>query len=64
MFQYVIPLSINWAVNSSFFLFTNAEKYSGHLDLSPPGALAGCIGGDKKPSIVPPDKSDLKCKSP
>lgn len=31
MFQYVISLSINWAVNGSFFLFTNAEKHSGTL---------------------------------
>lgn len=62
MFQYMIPLSINWAVNGSSFLFTNAKKTPRHLDLSLSGALAGCIGSDKKPSIGLRDNSDLKPK--
>lgn len=53
-FQYVIPLSISWAVNARFFLFTNAKNKERkmyifkHFDLFMPGALPGCIGGDKK----------------
>lgn len=31
MYEYVILLSINWAVNGSFFLFTNARKHSDTL---------------------------------
>lgn len=31
MHRYMIPLSINWAVNGSFFLFTNVKKLSDTL---------------------------------
>lgn len=64
MFQYVIPLSINWAVNGSFFLFTNAQKHSGTLTspclerLQAASAvirsrrLACKITGDLKPGVT------------
>lgn len=46
-----------------YFLFVyKCEETLWHLDLSLPGALAGCTGSDKKPSIGLPDNGDLKPK--